>query len=107
MFFSGRQIGAVQSLTLPDCTWSPKGRTVMADAATLYDTYARAPMRFERGEGVWLITEGGERYLDFAAGVAVNSLGHGHPHLVAALKEQADKGPNSSNFLADSSKLRC
>ena len=70
----------------------------MADAATLYDTYARAPMRFERGEGVWLITETGERYLDFAAGVAVNSLGHAHPHLVAALKEQAERLWHTSNL---------
>ena len=58
----------------------------MADAAPLYETYMRAPLRFTRGEGVWLTTEDGERYLDFAAGVAVNSLGHAHPHLVAALK---------------------
>jgi acetylornithine/N-succinyldiaminopimelate aminotransferase len=70
----------------------------MADAATLYDTYARAPMRFERGEGVWLITETGERYLDFAAGVAVNSLGHAHPHLVEALKAQAEKLWHVSNL---------
>ena len=70
----------------------------MADAATLYDTYARAPMRFERGEGVWLITETGERYLDFAAGVAVNSLGHAHPHLVEALKAQAEKLWHTSNL---------
>ena len=70
----------------------------MADAAALYDTYARAPMRFERGEGVWLITESGERYLDFAAGVAVNSLGHAHPHLVAALKDQAEKLWHISNL---------
>jgi acetylornithine/N-succinyldiaminopimelate aminotransferase len=70
----------------------------MADAATLYDTYARAPMRFERGEGVWLITETGERYLDFAAGVAVNSLGHAHPHLVATLKDQAEKLWHTSNL---------
>ena len=70
----------------------------MADAATLYDTYARAPMRFERGEGVWLITETGERYLDFAAGVAVNSLGHAHPHLVETLKAQAEKLWHTSNL---------
>jgi len=70
----------------------------MADATPLYDTYARAPLRFERGEGVWLIAEDGTRYLDFAAGVAVNSLGHAHPHLVAALKEQADKVWHLSNL---------
>jgi acetylornithine/N-succinyldiaminopimelate aminotransferase len=70
----------------------------MADVAPLYETYMRAPLRFTRGEGVWLTTEDGERYLDFAAGVAVNSLGHAHPHLVAALKEQADKVWHLSNL---------
>ena len=70
----------------------------MADAAPLYETYLRAPLRFTRGEGVWLIAEDGERYLDFAAGVAVNSLGHAHPHLVAALKDQADKVWHLSNL---------
>ena len=69
----------------------------MAETAPLYDTYMRAPLRFERGEGVWLITESGERYLDFGAGVAVSSLGHGQPHRVGALKEQADKVWHLSN----------
>ncbi len=70
----------------------------MAEATPLFDTYARAPLRFERGEGVWLIAEDGTRYLDFAAGVAVNSLGHAHPHLVSALKDQADKVWHLSNL---------
>lgn len=70
----------------------------MAQAAPLYDTYSRAPLRFERGEGVWLITEDGERYLDFGGGVAVSSLGHGYPHLVEALKAQADKVWHLSNL---------
>jgi acetylornithine/N-succinyldiaminopimelate aminotransferase len=70
----------------------------MAEATPLYETYMRAPLRFERGEGVWLFTEDGSRYLDFAAGVAVNSLGHAHPHLVAALKAQADKLWHLSNL---------
>ncbi len=73
----------------------------MTDATTtvhpLYDTYNRAALRFERGEGVWLITEDGDRYLDFAAGIAVNSLGHSHPHLVETLKAQADKLWHLSN----------
>jgi len=73
----------------------------MTDVTTvqpLYDTYNRAALRFERGEGVWLITESGERYLDFAAGIAVNSLGHSHPHLVNTLKDQADKLWHLSNL---------
>jgi acetylornithine/N-succinyldiaminopimelate aminotransferase len=69
----------------------------MAEAAPLYDTYSRAPLRFERGEGVWLYTENGERYLDFGAGVAVTSVGHSHPHVVGALKDQADKVWHLSN----------
>ncbi|MGH6762981.1 MAG: aspartate aminotransferase family protein [Phyllobacterium sp.] len=68
-----------------------------ASAQPLYDTYARAALRFERGEGVWLITEDGEKYLDFAAGIAVNSLGHSHPHLVETLKSQAEKLWHTSN----------
>ena len=70
----------------------------MASASPLYETYIRAPIRFERGEGVWLTAEDGRRYLDFAAGIAVNSLGHAHPHLVGALKEQADKLWHLSNL---------
>ncbi|MBC7149132.1 MAG: aspartate aminotransferase family protein [Rhizobium sp.] len=70
----------------------------MAEASPLYQTYMRAPLRFERGEGVWLVTEGGERYLDFAAGVAVNSLGHAHPHLIEALTTQAGKVWHLSNL---------
>ena len=62
-----------------------------ANHSPLYDTYNRAPIAFERGEGCWLWDAEGNRYLDFSAGVAVNSLGHAHPHLVAALTEQAGK----------------
>jgi acetylornithine/N-succinyldiaminopimelate aminotransferase len=67
-------------------------------ASALYETFARAPLSFERGEGCWLVTGDGERYLDFAAGIAVNSLGHSHPHLVAALTEQAGKLWHVSNL---------
>lgn len=70
----------------------------MAEASPLYQTYMRAPLRFERGEGVWLYTEDGDRYLDFAAGVAVNSLGHAHPHLIEALTTQAGKVWHLSNL---------
>ena len=66
--------------------------------SALYETFARIPLAFDHGEGAWLVTETGERYLDFAAGIAVNSLGHGHPHLVAALTEQAGKLWHVSNL---------
>ena len=66
--------------------------------SALYETFARAPLAFDRGEGSWLVTESGERYLDFAGGIAVNSLGHSHPHLVEALTEQAGKLWHVSNL---------
>lgn len=66
--------------------------------SALYETFARAPLAFERGEGSWLVAADGQRYLDFAAGIAVNSLGHAHPHLVAALTEQAGKLWHVSNL---------
>ncbi len=68
------------------------------DRSHIYDTFARAPLAFERGEGVWLYTADGRRYLDFTGGIAVNSLGHAHPHLVAALTEQAQKLWHVSNL---------
>jgi acetylornithine/N-succinyldiaminopimelate aminotransferase len=61
-------------------------------------TYARQDLVFERGEGAWLVTAAGDRYLDFASGVAVNVLGHAHPRLVAALTEQAQKLWHTSNL---------
>jgi acetylornithine/N-succinyldiaminopimelate aminotransferase len=64
----------------------------------LLPTYARADLAFERGEGAWLYTATGDRYLDFTSGVAVNALGHAHPALVKALAEQAQKLWHVSNL---------
>ncbi len=61
-------------------------------------TYNRADLAFDRGEGAYLISTDGRRYLDFAAGIAVNSLGHSHPHLVAALEAQGRKLWHVSNL---------
>jgi acetylornithine/N-succinyldiaminopimelate aminotransferase len=61
-------------------------------------TYARADLAFERGEGPYLYTADGRRFLDFASGIAVNSLGHSHPHLVKTLQEQAGKLWHVSNL---------
>jgi acetylornithine/N-succinyldiaminopimelate aminotransferase len=61
-------------------------------------TYARANLSFEKGQGASLYTIEGERYLDFGSGVAVTALGHAHPHLVAAVQEQAAKLWHSSNL---------
>lgn len=60
--------------------------------------YAPPAVLFERGEGTYLITENGDKYLDFTSGIAVNSLGHNHPHVVSALKSQADKLWHVSNM---------
>ncbi len=64
----------------------------------LVPIYARIDLAFERGEGPWLIAANGERYLDFGAGVAVNSLGHAHPHLVRTMQTQAEKLWHTSNL---------
>ncbi|MCB1478102.1 MAG: aspartate aminotransferase family protein [Rhodobiaceae bacterium] len=63
----------------------------------LLPTYARIDLAFERGEGARVYTADGTEFLDFSAGIAVNSLGHAHPHLVAALTEQAGKIWHTSN----------
>lgn len=60
--------------------------------------YNRAPLAFERGEGSRLFTAEGEAYLDCLAGIAVNALGHSHPKLVQALKDQGEKLWHVSNI---------
>ena len=64
----------------------------------LMPVYPRSPVRPVRGEGVYLYGEQGERYLDFAAGIAVNLLGHGHPYLTKAIQEQAATLMHVSNL---------
>jgi len=61
-------------------------------------TYGRADLAFERGEGPYLFATNGRRYLDFCGGIAVDILGHAHPHLVEALREQAGKLWHVSNL---------
>ncbi len=64
----------------------------------LMPVYSRCEVRPVRGEGAYLYGENGEKYLDFAAGIAVNLLGHGHPHLVKAIQEQAATLMHVSNL---------
>jgi acetylornithine/N-succinyldiaminopimelate aminotransferase len=64
----------------------------------LLPTYNRADIAFDRGEGPYLFDEKGQRYLDFGSGIAVSALGHAHPQLVAALREQAGKLWHTSNL---------
>ena len=61
-------------------------------------TYNRADLAFERGEGAWLWTGDGRRFLDFGAGIATSSLGHGNKHLVQAIAEQAARVMHVSNL---------
>jgi acetylornithine/N-succinyldiaminopimelate aminotransferase len=65
---------------------------------SILPTYNRAPLAFTHGEGSWLSTGDGRRFLDFGAGIAVNALGHAHPDLVAALTEQAGRLWHVSNL---------
>ena len=63
-----------------------------------FDVYAPPPIEFARAEGCRLYDTDGNEYLDCTSGIAVNSLGHGHPHLVQTLKDQADKIWHLSNL---------
>ncbi|WP_284947235.1 aspartate aminotransferase family protein [Acidisoma cladoniae] len=64
----------------------------------LMPNYNRADVAFERGEGAWLFTADGRRFLDFGAGIATSSLGHGHPVLTSAIAEQAARVIHVSNL---------
>jgi acetylornithine/N-succinyldiaminopimelate aminotransferase len=65
---------------------------------TLIPTYARLPIAFERGEGAWLWSETGERYLDALTGIAVTGLGHAHPAVTEAIQRQAARFLHCSNL---------
>jgi acetylornithine/N-succinyldiaminopimelate aminotransferase len=83
-----------------------KGATISAPASVarrrdeshLLPVFARVDIAFERGEGAWLYAEDGRKFLDFGSGIAVNALGHAHPHLVRALSDQAMKVWHVSNL---------
>src|SRR5688500_3972556 len=62
------------------------------------NTYARQPVAFVRGQGVWLWDEAGKKYLDALSGIAVNTLGHNHPRLTRALTEQIGRVMHTSNL---------
>ena len=66
--------------------------------SALMQTYARLPVTFSHGEGVYLYDTDGRRYLDGISGIAVNGLGHAHPAVTAAIREQADKLVHTSNL---------
>jgi acetylornithine/N-succinyldiaminopimelate aminotransferase len=66
--------------------------------SALMPNYARADLAFERGEGAWLVSVDGRRFLDFGSGIATASLGHGNKHLAEAIAEQAGKVMHVSNL---------
>ncbi|WP_297366611.1 aspartate aminotransferase family protein [Acidocella sp.] len=66
--------------------------------AALMPNYNRADVAFSHGQGAWIFDEQGRRYLDFGAGIATSSLGHGHKHLVRAIAEQAARVIHVSNL---------
>jgi acetylornithine/N-succinyldiaminopimelate aminotransferase len=70
----------------------------MSAASPVMPTYAPQPVAFERGDGAWLHDYDGRRYLDLLSGIAVNTLGHNHPRLVAAIADQASKIIHTSNL---------
>ncbi len=70
----------------------------MTAASPVMPTYAPQPVAFERGDGAWLYDFDGRRYLDLLSGIAVNTLGHNHPRLVAAIADQASKIIHTSNL---------
>ncbi|MEH6475800.1 MAG: aspartate aminotransferase family protein [Sneathiella sp.] len=67
-------------------------------SSALMATYSPPDILFERGDGAYLMTQDGDKYLDFITGIAVSAFGHNHPHLVAALIDQAGKYWHSSNM---------
>ena len=73
----------------------------------LMNTYSRIPVAFTRGERVWVWDESGKKYLDALAGIAVNTLGHGHPKLTRAIAEQSSRLIHASNLyrIAEQEKL--
>ncbi len=70
----------------------------MAASTPLMSTYGRLPVAFSHGDGAWLFDTRGRRYLDCLSGIAVNTLGHNHPDLVAALREQVGRIIHCSNL---------
>ena len=73
-------------------------QTAKTPTSAVMKTYGRADLSFVRGDGCWLITDDGKRYLDCASGIAVNTLGHSHPALIDALRDQAGKLWHTSNL---------
>lgn len=86
------------SLSFPQPTHPDPSAESLAPAPAYLPLYGRPPLTFTHGEGSFLVTDSGARYLDLAAGIAVNSLGHGDPDVLNAINEQAKKVIHVSNL---------
>jgi acetylornithine aminotransferase/acetylornithine/N-succinyldiaminopimelate aminotransferase len=89
----------------------PETRTTATDVMALEEryqlaTYKKMPIVAERGEGVWIFASDGEKYLDLYGGHAVAGTGHSHPHVVAAIREQAGKLLFYSNLVYSEARAR-
>ena len=76
------------------------------EASTFFHTYKRLPLEVDRGDGVYLFTRDGKRYLDMFAGLAVNALGYGHPRVVEAISSQASRFTHLSNYFLQETQIR-
>ena len=76
------------------------------ESSYFFHTYHRIPLEIERGEGVYLFTKDGRRYLDMFSGLAVNALGYGHPRVLQAMQEQIGKYVHVSNYYLQEPQLR-
>ena len=92
------QPGDAGSTLAPAALGQPASTPAVAGSDAVMTTYSRQDIVFACGEGCWLTSTTGERYLDIGSGVAVNALGHAHPKLIAALTEQAAKLWHTSNL---------
>src|SRR6266545_5888762 len=89
----------------------PETTTALSEVAALEEryqlaTYKKMPIVAERGSGVWLYASEGEKYLDLYGGHAVAGTGHSHPHVVAAIREQAEKLLFYSNLVYSEARAR-
>jgi acetylornithine/N-succinyldiaminopimelate aminotransferase len=76
------------------------------EAERVIGSYARLPVEFVRGDGSWLWDSDGNEYLDFLCGISVTSLGHCHPEIVAAVREQAGRLMHTSNLFYTAPAMR-
>ena len=76
------------------------------DTELFFHTYKRLPLEIVRGEGAYLITADGKRYLDMFGGIAVNALGHAHPRVLQAIADQAARYIHVSNYFVQEPQVR-